>query len=85
MEKHTKPGDLVIEPFSGSGSQLVAAEKLRRKCRAMEISPAFVDVAIRRWERASGKRALLDGRPFDEVAEMRANSSESSPSDATER
>jgi len=61
MEQHTKPGAIVLEPFSGSGSQLIAAEKLRRRCRAMEISPAFVDVAIRRWEKATGKQAVLDG------------------------
>lgn len=61
MEQHTMPGDVILEPFSGSGSQLIAAEKLGRKCRAMEISPAFVDVALRRWEKATGKSATLDG------------------------
>ena len=57
MRKHTKPGDLVFEPFSGSGSQIIAAEQFGRRCRAIEISPAFVDVAVQRWERATGKRA----------------------------
>jgi DNA modification methylase len=70
MRKHTKRGDVVFEPFSGSGSQLIAAEQEGRRCRAMEISPAFVDVAVRRWEKATGRSAVLDGdgRPFDEVA-----------------
>lgn len=46
---HTQKGDLVYEPFSGSGSQILAAAKLGRRCHAMEIEPAFVDVARRRW------------------------------------
>ena len=73
MRKHTKPGAVVFEPFSGSGSQLIAAEELGRHCRAMEISPAYVDVAIRRWEAATGKQATLDGdgRTFDELSAER--------------
>jgi len=78
MEQHTRPGDVVLETFSGSGSQIVAAEKLRRRCRAMEIEPAFVDVAIRRWEKATGKEAVLDetGKTFAEVAAERGVSLE---------
>ncbi len=74
MRKHTKPGDVVFEPFSGSGSQLIAAEQLGRRCRAIEIAPAFVDVAVRRWERATGKTATLEssGESFEEVAKARA-------------
>jgi len=78
MEQHTKPGDIVLEPFSGSGSQLIAAEKLRRKCRAMEISPAFVDVAVERWQEATGKDAVLEstGQTFTEVQQERCNGAE---------
>ena len=61
MRKHTKSGDVCYEPFSGSGSQIIGAEQLARRCRAIEIEPAFVDVAIRRWEKATGKQAVLDG------------------------
>jgi len=61
MELHTKAGEVVLEPFSGSGSQLIAAEKLGRRCRAVEIAPAFVDVAVRRWQEATGRDAVLDG------------------------
>ncbi|MFQ5506556.1 MAG: DNA methyltransferase [Planctomycetota bacterium] len=70
MRKHTQPGDVCYEPFSGSGSQLIAGERLHRKVRAMEIQPAFVDVAIRRWQEATGKDAVLDGdgRTFAEIA-----------------
>jgi DNA modification methylase len=73
MRKHTKAGDIVFEPFSGSGSQLIAAEKLGRRCRAIEISPAFVDVAVRRWEGATRKQAVLDGtgKTFEETAAER--------------
>jgi DNA modification methylase len=75
MEQHTKPGATVLEPFCGSGSQLIAAEKLRRKCRAMEISPAFVDGAIRRWETATGREAVQEFTQltFSQVKEERAN------------
>ena len=62
MRTHTLPGDIVLELFSGSGSNLVAAEQLGRRCYAMEIQPVFVDVAIRRWEAISGQEAVLAHR-----------------------
>ncbi len=73
MRKHTKAGAVVFEPFSGSGSQLIAAEQLGRRCRAVEIEPAFVDVAVRRWEKATGKTATLEGddRSFADIAAER--------------
>ena len=73
IKKHTKPGDVVFEPFSGSGSQIIAAERTGRRCRAIEISPPFVDVAIRRWQKATGQAATLDGdgRTFAEIVAER--------------
>jgi len=73
IKKHTRVGDIVFEPFSGSGSQLIAAERTGRRCRAIEISPPFVDVAVRRWQKASGNEATLDGdgRTFAEIAAER--------------
>ncbi|MGE3703709.1 MAG: site-specific DNA-methyltransferase [Vicinamibacterales bacterium] len=71
MRKHTLAGEICFEPFSGSGSQLVAAEQLGRRCRAIEIQPAFVDVAIRRWQTVTGKPATLEGRTYDQVARTR--------------
>jgi len=73
MEQHTKAGAIVIEPFSGSGSQIIAAEKLGRHCRAIEIEPAFVDVAIRRWQKATAKEAILNGtaNTYQRIAEER--------------
>ena len=53
----SKPGDLVYEPFSGSGSTLIAAEKTGRRCRAIELEPKYVQVAIERWEKFTGRKA----------------------------
>lgn len=58
IQNHTRPGDALYEPFSGSGSQLIAAEKTGRRCFAMELSPAYVQVAIDRWEAFTGKQAV---------------------------
>ena len=82
MEQHTKPGQVVLEPFCGSGSQLMAAEMLGRKCRAMELKPGFVDVAINRWEKATGKQARLHGTDlsFQEVTKQRRQDDEQDPS-----
>jgi DNA modification methylase len=73
MEQHTNPGAIVLEPFSGSGSQIIAAEKLGRRCRAIEIQPVFVDAAIRRWEKATGRDAVLGSteRTFAKVSAQR--------------
>jgi hypothetical protein len=58
LERGTrKPGQVVFDPFAGSGTTLIAAEKLGRRARAIEISPAYCDVAVRRWERVSGRQA----------------------------
>ena len=53
--------DSVYDPFLGSGTTLIAAEQLGRKCYGMEISPKYCDVIIQRWENATGKKAVLDG------------------------
>jgi DNA modification methylase len=58
---HTRAGDIVYEPFSGSGSQIIAAERLGRRCFAMELAPEFVDVAVERWSRFTGKKAVRSG------------------------
>jgi len=52
------PGDLIYEPFCGSGTQLVAAERAGRRCYAMELDPVYCDVAVRRWEMAAEGRQL---------------------------
>lgn len=59
MRQHTRRGDLCYEPFCGSGSELIAAEELGRRCYAMEIEPVYCDVTIKRWENFTGKKAAL--------------------------
>ena len=69
----SKRGGLVLDPFSGSGTLLIAAEKTGRRARAIELDPHYVDVAIRRWENYTGKRARLAplDETFDDVSEAR--------------
>lgn len=54
-------GDIVLDPFGGSGSTLLAAEKTGRQARLIELDPLYVDVAIRRWQELSGKAAIHTG------------------------
>jgi hypothetical protein len=70
----TARGDLVLDPFLGSGTTLVAAERVGRRCRGLELDPLYVDTAIRRWQALTGDAArnAQTGRAFDEVAADRA-------------
>lgn len=54
----TKRGDLVVEPFCGSGSTLIAATKLKRRCYIMEKSPVYAEVALKRWENLTGQKRV---------------------------
>lgn len=56
----TAPQGLVYDSFLGSGSTIIAAEQLNRKCYGMEISPAYCDVIVKRWENLTGKKAILE-------------------------
>jgi DNA modification methylase len=53
----TKRGDLIVEPFSGSGSTLIASTKMKRRCYGMEKSPVYAEVIIKRWENLTGQKA----------------------------
>jgi len=55
----SKSGDVVLEPYCGSGTTLIAAEQLGRKCYGIEISPAYCDVIVKRWENLTKKQAVL--------------------------
>jgi DNA modification methylase len=57
VSAHSRADDLVADPFIGSGTTLIAAEQLGRKCYGMEISPAYCDVIVKRWENLTGKKA----------------------------
>lgn len=59
IENSSKPGDLVLDAFLGSGTTLIAAERLGRHCYGLEIDPKYTDVIVRRWQAFSGKEATL--------------------------
>lgn len=69
----TKRGDLVLDPFAGSGTILIAAEMTGRRARAIEIDPVYADVALRRFGAFTGRQAVLTetGETFEEVAMRR--------------
>ena len=71
----TNRGDIVLDPFLGSGSTLIAAEATGRICRGTELDPLYVDVVIRRFEEVTGQRAILEetDETFDELADRRKN------------
>lgn len=60
-------GDVIYEPFAGSGTTLIACERMGRECRAIEVDPAYCDVVIMRWQQLTGGEAEIDGRTFAEV------------------
>lgn len=59
LQNSSKPHDIVLEPFGGSGSTLIACEDTNRFCRAVELDPKYVDVIVKRWENHTGKKAEL--------------------------
>ena len=63
----------MLDPFCGSGTILIAAERTGRKARALEIDPTYVDVAVRRWQTYTGKPAVLaaSGETFETIEEQR--------------
>jgi DNA modification methylase len=73
IENNSSPGQAVYDPFSGSGTTIIAAEMTGRSCFAIEIDPAYVDVAILRWQAFTGLTATLQGagRSFTELAAER--------------
>jgi DNA modification methylase len=70
LRNSSRPGDSVLDPFGGSGTTLVAAEKSGRRAWLMELDPKYVDVIVRRWQEWSGKQAtrLSDGVAFDALS-----------------
>ncbi len=66
---HTKRGELVYDPFLGSGTTLAAAELTERSCLGLELDPKYVDVVVQRWQQLTNRKATLDGdgRTFEEI------------------
>ena len=71
--RSSKSRDLVLDPFGGSGTTLIACEKVGRQARLIELDPRYCDVIVRRWQAFSGDKAALDGdvRSFEEIAASR--------------
>jgi DNA modification methylase len=73
IESHSDKGDVVLDLFLGSGTTLIAAEQLGRKCYGMEISPQYCDVIVKRWETLTGKKAELEASNGQARTEAAAN------------
>jgi hypothetical protein len=73
IENNSSPGQAVYEPFCGSGTTIIACEMTGRSCHAIELNPAYVDIAVRRWQAFTGERAVLaaGALSFDEAARER--------------
>lgn len=73
LRNSSRSGNIVLDPFGGSGTTLIACEKTGRQARLMELDSRYVDCRVRRWQAWSGKTATLDGdgRSFDDVATER--------------
>lgn len=73
----SRRGEIVLDPFLGSGSTLIACEKSKRVCAGVELSPRYVDVAITRWQQWTGMQATHEqtGKTYSQLLETRANAS----------
>jgi DNA modification methylase len=70
IRNSSRPGDVVLDPFGGSGTTLIAAEKAGRVARLIELDPKYADVIVRRWQDWTGQQATreADGLAFDQAA-----------------
>ncbi len=75
---NSRVGEVVYDPFLGSGTTLIAAQMTDRACYGVEIEPKYVDVIVRRWQKLTGKQAILDGdgRTFDELTPLASSQAE---------
>jgi DNA modification methylase len=68
----SRRGDILVDLFAGAGSVLIACERKGRKARLMEIDPKYADCIVSRWQKFTGKKAVMDdGRPYDDLARER--------------
>jgi DNA modification methylase len=74
MRDCSRRGDIVLDPFMGSGTTILAAERVGRRGYGLEIDPRYVDVAVRRWQNFTKRDAVLarTGQTFAELAAVRA-------------
>lgn len=75
IENNSSPGQAVYEPFSGSGTTIIAAEMTGRCCHAIELNPAYVDIAVERWQNFTGQEATLEasGESFNALKAKKDN------------
>jgi DNA modification methylase len=73
VKNSSRPGDLVLDPFAGSGTTVIACVRQKRKARLLELDGRYVDVICRRWQQYTGQEAVLDGdgRTFNAIAHSR--------------
>jgi len=85
IRNSSRPSDVVLDPFGGSGTTLIAAEKSGRLARLIELDPKYVDVIVRRWQEYAGAQAVreADGVRFDDLVGT-ADAAEASDVDAEE-
>lgn len=81
IKASSRENEIVLDGFGGSGTTLIAATKLARRARIVELDPLFADVIVRRWEDFTGERAILDGtnQTFDEVKYARSQANANAP------
>lgn len=81
MRSSARPGDIVIDSFSGSGTTMIAADRMGMIARVVELDPKFVDVAVRRWEQYTGRTAVhaVTGEPFPKEGDARTATDPVSP------
>ena len=72
IRNSSRPGDIVLDPFGGSGTTMIAAEKSDRKARLMELDPKYCDVIVSRWQQFAGAEAIRasDGATFNALADL---------------
>ncbi len=80
IRNSSRPGDVVLDPFGGSGTTLIAAEKSGRQARLIELDPKYVDVIVRRWQDYAGAQAVreADGVRFDDLVGQQADAADAS-------
>lgn len=81
IENNSSPGQAVYEPFSGSGTTIIAGEMTGRAIHAIELAPEYMDVAVKRWQDFTGQKAIHEatGKTFDEVEEQRLVTADQQP------
>lgn len=67
INNSSKLGALIYDPFLGSGTTLIAAERTSRTCYGVELSPAYIDVIVKRWEAETNQKATLVGNILDKA------------------